>query len=121
MPKAHETARRLGPFITLAQNRNNHAKPHEVDQHVKRLIGELASFTGAVRQGVQPFAYPFPHARGALDVAEYLRDEKPPENEWERAYQEANVQVERFFPLHYRVLGRVLALADAAEKSQDTA
>lgn len=120
MPKVHETARRLGPFIVLAQNRNNHAKPHEVDQHVTRLITELAGFTGAVRQGLQPFAYPFPHARGALDVADYLRDEKPPENEWERAYREANVQVDRFFPLHYRVLGRVLALADAAEKNQNT-
>ena len=64
---------------------------------------------------MKQFVYPFAHARGALTVAEYARFEKPAENDWQRAYLDSGAHVERLFALHYRLVGRILALAAAGE------
>jgi hypothetical protein len=47
---------------------------------------------------------------------EYLHNEKACENEWESIYRESNSHLERLFALHYRLLGRLLVIADIAEK-----
>ena len=60
---------------------------------------------------------PFPHARGRLTVAEYARFEKPAENDLQRVYQDGHAHVDRLFALHYRLVGRILAHADAGERS----
>ena len=116
MPRAHEIASKLPAFTVLARNRGNHSNPAEVDQVIAQLAAELQALTGGIQERLQPFAYPFPHARGPLSVAEYARSEKPAEHEWHRVYLEASAHVDRLFTLHYRLLGRILAHADAAEK-----
>lgn len=117
MPRAHELGLNLKSFVLLVENRTNHSKPEQVDKEISQLAAELQSVVQDLQHQLKDFAYPFPHARGKLSVAEYARFEKPNENEWIRAHQDAEAHVQRLFALHYRLVGRILAIADSVEKT----
>jgi len=117
MRRVHEIGSKLGCFTLLLQYRGNHSDRAEVDQAIVELVAELQALTGGIRDRLQKFTYPFPHARGQLTVAEYARSEKPAENDWHRVYLDSEAQVHRMFALHYRLLGRILSEADAAERT----
>jgi len=117
MPRAHEMGSKLSAFALLAQIRGNHSDPAAVDKIVSALAAELQSWISGIQERLKPFAYPFPHARGQLTVAEYARSEKPAEFELQRVYQDGQSHVDRLFALHYRLIGRILVHADAAETS----
>lgn len=116
MPSIHQMGARLRAFTMLAQNRGNHSNPAEVDAQMSRLAAELRKRVADVQAPLGSLAYPFPHPRGPMTVAEYARYEKTCQNEWEAVYQESNSHLERLFALHYRLLGRLLAVAGIAEK-----
>lgn len=115
MSIAHDIASELNAFISLAQNRGNHAKPWQVDQVLKEISGRLQPLIAGIQERLQKFTYPFPHARSPLTVAEYARYEKPAELELQRVYLDCNAHVDRLFALHYRLIGRILIHAGAAE------
>jgi hypothetical protein len=117
MPRVHEIGSKLGALLLLAQNRGNHSQPAEVDKVTLELAAELQSLIGGIQERLKPFTYPFPHARGRLTVAEYARFEEPVENDLQRVYVDGNTHVDRLFALHYRLIGRILAVADAGETS----
>lgn len=117
MPRAHEIGSQLNAFLLLAQNRPNHSRPAEVDRVLSDLASKMRALIDGIQQRLKPFPYPFPHARGRLTIAEYARFENPVPNEFQRVYSDANAHVDRLFALHFRLLGRLLALADAAETS----
>jgi Zn-dependent protease with chaperone function len=119
MPSVHQIGMRLRAFTTLAQNRGNHSKPEDVDAEMSRLAGELKRLVAEVDAPLSNLLYPFPHPRGQLTVVEYSRYEKPCENEWETAYRESDSRLDRLFALHYRLIGPLLVLAEAAEKDLD--
>jgi Zn-dependent protease with chaperone function len=121
MLRVHEIARRLRAFTMLAQNRANHSDPAQVDQCITRLASELQSLTAGIQGRLEAFAYPFPHARGQLTIAEYARWEKPCEHEWQRTYLDSNAHVDRLFALHYQLVGRLLAKADVGEHALEAA
>jgi hypothetical protein len=116
MPHLHHIGARLRAFVVLAQNRGNHAEPIEVDRQLARLHEEFSKRLQTIQGPITGQQYPFAHSRGQLTVAEYARYEKACENKWETIYQECNAHVDRLFSLHYRLLGRMLVLADQAEK-----
>jgi len=117
MARAHELGSKLKAFVLLVENRGNHSTPDQVDKAASELAAELQSLVQVIQEHLKAFTYPFPHARGRLTLAEYARFEKPEENEWARAYLDANAHVDRLFALNYRLVGRILACADAAERS----
>jgi hypothetical protein len=119
MSTAHNIASELNAFISLAQNRGNHSKPWHVDEVLKEISGKLQPLISGIQERLQKFAYPFPHPRSPLTVADYARYEKPAELELQRVYLDCNSHVDRLFALHYRLMGRVLAYADAAEEELD--
>jgi Zn-dependent protease with chaperone function len=119
MPSVHQIGMRLRAFAVLAQNRGNHANPANVDAEMSRLVEELRKLIAAVQGPLGNLPYPFPHPRGPLSIAEYARFEKASQNEWEDAYHQSNSHVERLFALHYRLLGRLLVMAELAEKDSD--
>lgn len=119
MPRARRMGSKLKAFMLLVQSRSNHSDPMQVDREVASLAIELNSAVGAIQERLKQFAYPFPHARGPLTVAEYAASEKREENGWARDYFEASVHVERLFALNYRLVGRILAYAEAAEMKLD--
>ena len=116
MPRARQMGSKLKAFVLLAQYRDSHSNPAQVDQVVSRLAAELMSLVSGIQERLKPFPYPFPHARGPLTAAEYARYEKPEAHEWLRAFRDANAHVERLFALNHRLIGRILACAEAAEK-----
>jgi Zn-dependent protease with chaperone function len=116
MPRATEIGAKHKAFMLLAQNRGHHSNPAEVNTAVSQLVAELQSLIGGIQERLKQFAYPFPHARGRLTVAEYARSESSTDNDWQRVYVDSGAHVERLFALHYRLVGRILAYADAAEK-----
>ena len=116
MSRAHEMGSKLPAFTLLAQNRGNHSNPADVDKQVSQLVTELQAIITGIQERLGSYDYPFPHARGQLSVADYLRSEKPADNDWHRAYLDSDAHVDRLFALNYRLIGRVLALTEAAEK-----
>lgn len=114
MARAHEIGSKLRAFALLLQNRSNPPDSAE-DEVISQQAVELDSLIGATEEQLKPFAYPFPHARGRLTVAEYARSERPGNNDWHRVYLDSAAFVDRLFALHYRLVGRILAHAEAAE------
>jgi hypothetical protein len=117
MPRLHQVAARLRGFSVLAQNRDGHSDPAGVDKKISAIISELETLTGEIQRQLQEFSYPFAHTRGQLTVAEYARNEKLPAEKWDWAYTNADTHLDRLFALHYRLVGKVLAHADVAEKA----
>jgi hypothetical protein len=117
MHRVQEMGLKLRAFAVLAQNRGNHSDPAKVDQTIATLAAELQSHVRGIQERLKEYPYPFSHARGQLTVAEYARSEQATDNEWVRAYFEAGAHVERLFALNYRLIGRVLASARAAEST----
>lgn len=107
---------RLRAFVVLAQNRGNHSQPGSVDAQLSRLAVELRTLLTEVHAPLAGIPYPFQHPRGQLTIADYARYEKPCESEWESIFQESSACVERLFALHYRLLGRLLMVAEQAEQ-----
>jgi hypothetical protein len=120
MPRAHEIGSKLNAFALLVQNRGNHSDPAEVDKAASELAAELQVLVRGIQERLKEFPYPFSHARGRLTVAEYARFENPAENDWLRAYLDGSAHADRLFALNYRLIGRLLAHADAAETSLET-
>ena len=115
MPSVHQLGLRLRPFVALAQNRGNHSNPATVEVQMSRLSDELRKCISEVQQPLQQLPYPFQHPRGKLTLVEYASNDQSCGNVWEAVFNEANSHLDRLFPLHYRLLGRTLVLADNAE------
>jgi len=116
MPSIHRIGMRLRAFTTLAQNRGNHSKPEDVDAQMSRLAGELRKLITEIETPLSNLKYPFPHPRGQLTISEYARFEKVCEHELETIYRNSDALLDRLFALHYRLVGRLLVLAETAEK-----
>src|SRR5207249_4293955 len=106
-------------FVSLAQNRGNHSRPCEVDQVLSEFSRRLQPLLAGIQERLQKFNYPFPHPRSPLTVADYAHNEKPAEFDLQRLYLDCNTHVDRLFALHYRLVGRILVYADAAETELD--
>ncbi len=112
---------KLSAFSVLVQNRSNHPDPSRVDEQASRLAAELRSGVIRIKERLGGIAYPFIHPRGRLLIAEYLRAGHVAEHEWQRSIDDGTTHVNRLVTLHYRLVGRILALADLAEKTLDHA
>lgn len=117
LPNLHQMGARLTAFGLLGQNRGNHSDPAQVDKTARVLVGELNDAVEGLQKRLNEYAYPFPHARGRLTVAQFARAEAPDSNEFQSAYADASTHLDRLFTLHYRLLGKVLARARSAEKN----
>jgi Zn-dependent protease with chaperone function len=115
LPRVHEISSKLPAFTSLAQNRANHSDGAVVDRILGDIGDDMQKIVAGLQERLASFPYPFPHARGPLSVAEYARSEKPSEHLLQRTYFDADAHVDRLVSLHFRVLGQILALANAAE------
>jgi len=115
MPALHDIGSRLHAFTLLGQNRTRHTNIAQVDGIITEMAQNLQRSIDEIQERLQAFPYPFPHPRGRLSVADYARTQESTNNAWQPAYVDCHTHLERLFPLHYRVLGKILAMADAAE------
>jgi len=88
-----------------------------VHKALSETVSELQTLLGGIQERLGSFTYPFPHARGQMSVAAYLRSERPSDNLWHQTYLDSDSHVERLFALNYRLIGRFLELTNAAEKT----
>jgi Zn-dependent protease with chaperone function len=109
---------KLSALTALAQNRGNHSDPSRVDDEALRLASDLRRGIIRIKERLGSLTYPFVHPRGHLMIAEYLQAGLA-QHEWQRSYESGTAHVNRLFNLHYRLVGRILALADLAEKALD--
>lgn len=116
MARAREVYAKLQVLKVLAANQRNHSNPQDIGEALMRISCEVKKVVSGVRERLQVFAYPFPHARGKLTVAEYLAPEQSGDGEIHRVFLEANAQVEGLFALNYRAIGRLLVCAENANK-----
>jgi hypothetical protein len=121
MSGIHELASKLPAFVSLVRNCGNHPDPGAVENEMSTLATEMQAMTERMQEHLQAFAYPFPHPRSPLTVAEFARPEKAADNRWEKAFAESETHLERLCALNYRLIGRLLALAAAAEIKLDEA
>lgn len=110
---------KLRALSGLAENRSNHSDPSRVDEEALKLASDLRRGVIRIKEQLGIFTYPFVHPRGHLMIAEYLRAGQLAEQGWQRSYEDGTVHVYRLFPLQRRLTGRILALADLAEKTLD--
>jgi hypothetical protein len=115
MAALHELSSELPAFVLLAQNHGNHANPGDVEREMSKLAEEMQAVTAGIQGRLKPLAYPFPHARGPLTVAEFAGPDTAASSRWEQAFSETNSHIEKLFALNFRLIGRILALADVAE------
>ena len=115
MPQLKELSFRLPAFLLLAQNRGNSSSPSTVEGAIDEMAAELRELIQGIQERLSSFTYPFPHPGGQLTVAEYAKNEKVVESEGQRVYLDGHAHVDRLFTLHYRLVGRLLAAAAAAE------
>lgn len=110
---------RLNALAALGQNRDNHPDPAGVDDEARKLASELRDGVKGLRERLGSFSYPFADPRGHLTIADYLGAVQSAEHDWQGSYGSGAAHVNRLFDLHHRLICRVLALADLAEKALD--
>ncbi len=113
----HQLGSKLGAFVLLMDNRANHADPAQVDRPLSELAREFRGGVGGLQERLSGLMYPFPHARGQVSLAEYLRCEQASDHAWVRSYQEAEYHVRQLLALHHKLIGRILVLAAYGEKT----
>jgi len=119
MKGAHDLGANLRALMPLVENRDNHSDPSQVDNEMQKLASALQAGVTGIKERLGGLNYPFADPRGPLTIAEYLQAGQLAEEEWERSYEEGARYVNRLFALHYRLVGRILTLADSAEKALD--
>lgn len=119
MKEALAMEARLRALAALAQNRSNHPDPADVDDAARKLASDLRNGIIGLRERLGSFSYPFADPRGQLTLADYLGAAQSAEHDWQGSLESGAAHVNRLFDLHHRLVGRVLALADTAEKALD--
>lgn len=116
MPVVHQMAGRLRALPLLTQHRSNHSDPSEVNAELSRLAQELRDCVAQMQSVLGAVPYPFPNPRGIRSVADFLRSEQAGDTALEAVHRNSDAHVARMFELHGRLLGRLVVLADTAER-----
>ena len=115
LPRLHEIDSNMAAFAALVQNRANQPNVAEMDKAMWEAASVVRALVGSLQEKLRLFTYPFSHAQGELTIAEYAKASKPGDPELQQVYEDGAAHVDRLLALHFRVLGRVLAIADQAE------
>jgi hypothetical protein len=116
MPVVHQAARRLQTFPVLMRSRDHHSDPSDVDAQLSQLAQELQDCVDQMQSVVGALPYPLPLPRGVRSVAEFLQCEKAGDTMLQAVDRNSDAHVERMFVLHARLLGRLVLVADTAER-----
>ncbi len=119
MKEALAMEARLRALAALAQNRSNHTDPADVDDEARKLASDVRDGIMGLRKRLGSFTYPFADPRGQLTIADYLGTAQSAAHDWQGSLESGTAHANRLFDLHHRLIGRVLALADLAEKALD--
>ena len=108
---------KLSPWQMLLVSRGHQADPAKVDAVIDELAGELRGLVGQVSRCVAGVSYPFPHARGAITLDQFVEPDAPSHEEREALFNECLACLDRLYPLYEEVLGRLAQIASRVEET----
>jgi Zn-dependent protease with chaperone function len=117
LPPLHEIGRKLCAWQLLLASRVRSCDPARVDGVIDDLARQLRGLVRQVRGCIRGALYPFPHARGAITLEQFVRPDAPPREEWEAVFKESLACLDRLFPLYDEVLCRLVQIAVEVERS----
>jgi Zn-dependent protease with chaperone function len=113
----HELGRMFSGWQLLLTSRAHHPDPARVDGVIDDLAEQLRGLVEQVSRCISGVSYPFPHARGAITLDQFVQPDAPSRDEREAVFNECLACLDRLFPLYDQVLGR---LAQIAARVEDT-
>ena len=117
LPTLHDLGRKFCAWQLLLMNRGPHSAPARLEGAIDDMAKELRGLVGQVTRGISGVSYPFPHARGAITLDQFVQPVAPPRDEREAVFNESLACLDRLFPLYDEALGR---LAQIAAQIEDT-
>jgi hypothetical protein len=72
---------------------------------------------GQVSRCISGISYPFPHARGAITLDQFVQPDALPHDEREALFNECVACLDRLYPLYEAVLGRLAQIAARVEEA----
>ena len=117
LPLLQDLGGKLSLWQMLLVSRGHQADPASVDAVIDELAGELRGLVGQVSRGVTGVSYPFPHARGAITLDQFVEPDAPSHDEREALLNECLACLDRLFPLYEEVLGRLAQIASRVEET----
>jgi Zn-dependent protease with chaperone function len=117
LPLLHDLGRKLSGWQMLLVSRGHQADPAKVDGVINDLAGQLRGLVGQVSRCVSGVSYPFPHARGAITLDQFVQPDAPAHDEWDGVFNECLACLDRLYPLYEEVLGRVAQIAARVEET----
>jgi Zn-dependent protease with chaperone function len=117
LPLLHDLGRKLPGWQLLLMNRARHSDPARVDRVVDDLAGPLRGLVGQVSRCISGISYPFPHARGAITLDQFVQPDALPHDEREALFNECVACLDRLYPLYEAVLGRLAQIAARVEEA----
>jgi Zn-dependent protease with chaperone function len=117
LPLLHDLGRKFSGWQLLLMNRGRHSDPARVDGVINDLAGQLRGLVGQVSRCISGVSYPFPHARGAITLDQFVQPDAPPHDEGEGVFNECLACLDRLYPLYEEVLGRLAQIAARVEET----
>jgi Zn-dependent protease with chaperone function len=112
---------RIAGLQVVLENAAHHPSPERVGRFLTSLNNELSETARMVRDRCRDVPYPFAHAGGAISIAEYSRNDIPSPDYFEGILLDSSALVDRMFSLHYRVVSRIVDIAEEVERTLDAA
>jgi Zn-dependent protease with chaperone function len=106
---------KLEGFNVVLVNALDHPSSERVSRFLTSLANELSETSRTIRDRCRDLPYPFPHARGQVSVAEYSRPDTSTSDYFSGVLLNGSALVDRMFSLHYRVVSRLVNIAEAVE------
>ena len=113
----HDLGRKFGGWHLLLMNRDHHPDRARVDGVIDDRAEVLRGLVRQVVHGISGVPYPFPHARGAITLEDFVQPDAPPHDEREAIFNQSLACLERLFPLYDDVLGRLAQIAAQVEET----
>jgi hypothetical protein len=117
LPLLHDLGRKLSVWQMLLVHRGHQADPAKVDGVINELVEQLRGLVGQVSRCISGVSYPFPHARGAIALDQFVQPDAPPHDEGEGVFNESLACLDRLYPLYDEVLGRLAQIAARVEET----
>ncbi len=117
LPVLHELGRSFSALQLLLANRDGHSDHLKVEAVLDDLARRLRTLLKQVSDCIAGVGYPFPNARGAITLDEFVRPEAAGADRLQAAFNQSLACLERLFPLYHDVLCRLAQIAVQVEEA----
>ena len=117
VPLLHDLGPKLAGWQLLLVNRGHASDPAKVNGVINERAEQLRGLVEQVSRGIGGVSYPFPHARGAITLDQFVQPVAPTNDDSETLFNECVACLDRLYPLYEEVLGRLAQIAARVEET----